>query len=120
MSGPVPSPSMKGIMGSSGTARRPFSSVIEVAICFRSGHLASAEIFRDTCGKARGKLAEVTALLRKLPRILPDCTIAGRRRFSARARSARRESACVRTCQDGDYTHVERSEFEHSLLNPPV
>jgi hypothetical protein len=57
MSGPVPSPSMNGMIGLSGTTSCPFFlemaapvvgglSAVGFGICFRSGHLPSTKDFR--------------------------------------------------------------------------
>jgi hypothetical protein len=73
MSGPVPSPSMNGMIGLSGTTSWPFFreiaapvvgglSVVKFAKSFRSGHLPSAKDFRDRCGKLCGKGIEFTSL----------------------------------------------------------
>jgi hypothetical protein len=90
MSRPVPSPSMNGMMGSSGTMSWPLRRVMAVPIdggvtdvkfdigLFRSAHLPSVDNFRDDCGKLCGKSTSFTPSSRTNSNVLALCTTAGR------------------------------------------
>ncbi len=90
MSRPVPSPSMNGMMGSSGTTSWPFRREMAVPVDggvtdvkfdispFRSGHLPSVDNFRDDCGKLCGKSRSFTPSSRTNSNVLALCTTAGR------------------------------------------
>src|SRR5689334_19846008 len=80
MSGPVPSPSMNGMIGSSGTTSRPLLREIDVLIKALLGQVTcgSAEDFRDFCGKLCGKRLVFTPLSRGVSNVLAVCTTSGR------------------------------------------
>src|SRR5439155_606582 len=112
MSGPMPSPSMNGRIGSSGTTNWPFLRAIGVPLmgglsdvkfgmAFRSGHLSAKKVFRELCGKLCGKQIELTRLSRGVSNVLAVCTITGRLEEAASQRAQATDyTKCLRSSND--------------------